>query len=122
MTLQELINIKQLDNAKYKVIFGDLVSDIYKNKPQYVDFLKNEPDWGTLEPQEISLIVSNFSHLARKTNMKLYAWLFDEKYILRDPYFALNAKGKLRVILLQESPLDYRRNNIFVSKNVLSKV
>lgn len=122
ISLQELVNLKQTNNSKYKIIFGDLVSDIYKNNLNYKNYLKDEPDWGNLDQKEISLIVSNFSHLARLNNLNMYSWLFNEKYILPEPYFALNAKGMLRVILLQESPTDYRRNNIFVSANVLSKV
>lgn len=122
-TLQELVNLKNTDNSKYKIEFGNIVMQIYQNNTNYQRYLKNEPEWGALEQKEISLIVSNFSHLARITgHMYLYSWLFDEKFILERPYFALDAKGMLRVVLLQESPFDYRRNNIFVSANVLTKV
>lgn len=124
MTLQTLIDIKCRDNNEYKIVFNNFVIDLYKNSNKYKDFLKIEPDWKTLDQKSISLIVSSMYHLARKTEwkMKVYSWMLDEKFILKEPYFALNAKGMLKVILLQESPKDFRRNNIYVSANVLEKV
>ncbi|MBQ9232542.1 MAG: hypothetical protein IJ167_00715, partial [Lachnospiraceae bacterium] len=106
------------------IVFNNFVIDLYKNSNKYKDFLKIEPDWKTLDQKSISLIVSSMYHLARKTEwkMKVYSWMLDEKFILKEPYFALNAKGMLKVILLQESPKDFRRNNIYVSANVLEKV
>jgi len=126
MTLQELVDVKREDNAKYKILFGDLVADIYscKDDVKYSSFLEKEPNWDGLEKKDISLIVSAFVHLSDLTQgkIKAYKWLYSQKFILDEPYFALNAKGGLRDILLQESPPAYRRNNIFVSANVLTKV
>lgn len=124
MTLQTLIDIKCKNNSEYKIVFNNFVIDLYKNQNKYKDFLKIEPDWKKLDQKSISLIVSSMYHLARKTEwkMKVYSWMLDEKFILKEPYFALNAKGMLKVILLQESPKDFRRNNIYVSANVLEKV
>lgn len=125
-SLQDLINIKKIDKNRYKIIFGDFVEDVYQNvkNNKYINFLEKEPNWDGLEDKEISLIVSNLYFLANKSNwsLKPYHWMLDPKFILKDPYFAADAKGMLRVILLQESPLEYRRNNIFVSSNVLEKV
>ena len=125
MTLQTLIDIKCRNNNEYcKIVFNNFIIDLYKNSNKYKDFLKIEPDWKKLDQKSISLIVSSMYHLARKTEwkMKVYPWMLDEKFILKEPYFALNAKGMLKVILLQESPKDFRRNNIYVSANVLEKV
>lgn len=124
MTFQELVDIKSQDNGKYKISFNNFIMDLYENPDKYGNFLEKEPDWGKLDEKSVSLIVSNMYHLARKTNwsMKVYPWMSDEKFILKEPYFALNAKGMLKVILLQESPKDFRRNNIYVSENVLEKI
>ena len=124
MTLQTLIDIKCKNNNEYKIVFNNFVIDLYKNPNKYKDFLKIEPDWKKLDQKSISLIVSSMYHLARKTEwkMKVYSWMLDEKFILKEPYFALNAKGMLKVILLKESPKDFSRNNIYVSANVLEKV
>jgi len=49
-------------------------------------------------------------------------WVFKEKYFLKEPMFALNAKGDLRTILLVESPNEFLVRNIFVSNNCLQRV
>ena len=124
LTLQDLINIKNKDNSEYKIQFGNFIINLYKNPEKYEKFLEKEPNWLDLDKKSISLIVSNMTYLCRKVNckMKIYKWMLDKKFILKEPYFAMNAKDMLRIILLQESPYDYRKNNIFVSENVLSKI
>lgn len=79
MTLQDLVNLKREDNAKYKILFGDLVADIYncKDDVKYSSFLEKEPDWGGLEKKDISLIVSDFVHLhLRKKTTPTWAGSF----------------------------------------------
>jgi hypothetical protein len=39
------------------------------------------------------------------------------KYNLQSPWFPEIAKGDLRIILIRESPNEYRFRNIFVSAN-----
>lgn len=49
-------------------------------------------------------------------------WIFDSQVYLNEPQFSMNAKGALRLILLQESPKWYRSRNLFVSANCSRRV
>ena len=49
-------------------------------------------------------------------------WFNSFKYVLRQPYFPGNLKGNIRLVLIKESPVEFRIRNLFVSSNVLSRV
>jgi hypothetical protein len=49
-------------------------------------------------------------------------WVFNKKYYLKKPYFSLNAKGDLRLILIAESPVQFKMRHIFTSANTLERV
>ncbi len=48
------------------------------------------------------------------------AWAQESKRVLDQPFFAAKTHG-LRMILLQESPAEFRVRNLFVSANALSR-
>lgn len=129
MTLQELVDIENkygIDD--FILYFNDFIDEInrrIKNNDKSIEnIFKKEPNWGNLDKKRISWIVSASNHIISKSNksIKRYKWMIDEKFVLKKPYFACNAKGMLRVILLQESPYWFAMNNIWVSENVLNRV
>lgn len=48
------------------------------------------------------------------------SWVREKQYFLESPWFATNIPG-LRILLLMESPVFFRRRNLFVSRNALSR-
>jgi len=59
--------------------------------------------------------------LCFKNNIDIPAWVFDKKYRLKEPFF-VGGLENLKAFLLVESPVSFRRRNIFVSQNVLRRV
>lgn len=59
--------------------------------------------------------------LCFKNNIDIPAWVFDKKFRLKEPFF-VGGLETLKAFLLVESPLPFRRRNIFVSQNVLKRV
>ena len=47
-------------------------------------------------------------------------WVFQDRFFLDDPWFASPIDG-LRPLLLMESPVFFRRRNLYVSRNALSR-
>lgn len=47
-------------------------------------------------------------------------WVFADRFFLRDPWFASSIEG-MKPLLLMESPVFFRRRNLFVSRNALSR-
>jgi hypothetical protein len=59
-------------------------------------------------------------HLARRFNLPIPEWVDEPQRFLDNPFFAGGFED-LKAILLVESPLAFRRRQIFVSANALSR-
>jgi hypothetical protein len=59
--------------------------------------------------------------LCVRNRLKIPAWVEDKKLFLKEPFFVGNLES-LKSFLLVESPVSFRRRNIFVSENVLNRV
>ena len=58
--------------------------------------------------------------LCLEYHIPIPSWVQNEQYFLKTPFFA-GGMESLKAFLLVESPLPFRRRNIFVSENALSR-
>ena len=119
-TLQEVVNALINDEAR---VINQLVDDTKREGLLHFD-LSHEPHWGDLPIERIAYFVSSLEwicdHLSQETVKPL--WFYDEKFFLKTPLFAMNAQGILRLVLMIESPVEFKMRNIYVSKNVLERM
>ena len=59
--------------------------------------------------------------LAWDHRMEPPEWIFGPERFLRDPWFAASDIPGLRPLLLMESPVSFRRRNLFVTANALER-
>lgn len=120
-SLQDFVN--NISGRKdWGVPFRDYFDMVRKCESLEVNYFEEEPDWKDLTVETVAYIVATCHYVARREGIKVQRWFFKDRYFLKKPLFALNAKGMLRVILLKESPKEYRIRNIFVSANVMDRV
>ena len=79
-------------------------------------------DLENLSKVEKAMLAASVDQLFNEAMLERPEWVYDESTFLKKPYFALNAKGGLRIILLRESPRWFRARNLFVSANCLERV
>jgi hypothetical protein len=77
------------------------------------------------EPTRISAVHDAYlavvaEHLALRFELHIPDWTETEGRVLADPFFAGGLEG-LKALLLVESPLAFRRRQIFVSRDALSR-
>ena len=101
------------------IYIGDFLDYFYSNPS--ADSL-DEPVWTNQSDYTKSFISAMAAQLAFNYGFKIPKWTKDEKYILKEPHFAMNAKGNLRLVLLAESPKFFRDRNIYTTDNVLGRV
>jgi len=58
-------------------------------------------------------------HLCRRDSIRIPEWVHDRKFFLQSPYFDGPEDSKAKLIV--ESPVEFRRRNIFVSKNMIDR-
>jgi hypothetical protein len=67
-----------------------------------------------------SYFAASVEYLCLESHIPIPAWVHNKKYFLKDPFFAGGLES-LKAFLLVESPLPFRRRNIFVSENALER-
>jgi hypothetical protein len=97
----------------------------------YLDEFKNESDLeriSSFSDEPVNCIREKAAYLAALVeqlclahNLEIPSWVNKKKYFLKYPLFYSKFQN-LKATLIQESPVAFRRRNIFVSKNVLSRV
>ncbi len=106
--------------------FGYMIRD-------FLDRFRDEPSPSLIaeEPALLASILSDngladaylaatAAWLANKNRLPVPAWAKGSSRALETPWFAARSH-KLRMLLLQESPSEFRLRNLFVSANALSR-
>jgi hypothetical protein len=72
------------------------------------------------QPETDAYLAALAEYLCRESGMHPPAWTEQPAYYLKRPWFAGGLEN-LKAILLAESPTAFRRRNLFVSANALSR-
>lgn len=75
-----------------------------------------------LQDHHYAHLAGMVEYLCNRTLIKKPKWIFKDKYFLKEPYFSEDAKGKLRLVFLQESPQELKARNYFASANTFYRV
>ena len=68
-----------------------------------------------------SFIAASVDYLCNKYNIDQPEWVYKDEFVLKHPYFAADAKGDLRIYLLQMSPKEFRTRHVYVDEDPLSR-
>ncbi|MFH0926094.1 MAG: hypothetical protein V1872_10795 [bacterium] len=125
----DMYTIKQLfedihNNKPYKICLGNFLDDYYYSESEIKKrMIQEEPNrHPEIERFIYAYVAASVHKLANDYNLDVPAWVFDEFYFLKEPHFAMNARGKLRLILMYESPAEFKFRNLFEVANTLSRV
>lgn len=77
---------------------------------------------GKLENGEITdaYLAATAEYLAWRYRLRNPEWTYDSRRVVKEPWFATDIEG-IKPLLAMESPASFRRRNLFVSKNALSR-
>lgn len=115
--------IKHYGTQKY-ISLGNFLDSYYsaRKRNKHLGIFSRKPEFGRMRKKDISYLVSSFIYLLEQDNQKIPKWLLDEKYILKDPYFTdENCSDNMKGYLLANSPMCYRRNNIYTDRKPLRR-
>ncbi|MDD2247717.1 MAG: hypothetical protein PHC39_11730 [Proteiniphilum sp.] len=110
--------------SEINIFFGNFLDEFYA--ADYEDKKKmvfEEPLYYKVIPHSsYAYIAAMVDFLCNKYELEKPQWIFKDRYYLKDPYFTHDFKGDMRIILLIESPLEFKIRNVFVSENALTRV
>lgn len=82
--------------------------------------IKRFPFKGIKDKKYAAYVAAMVEELCFRNNIDSPGWVFDKKYRLKEPFF-VGGLESLKAFLLVESPISFRRRNIFLSQNVLER-
>lgn len=116
----------QFSQVRSKSEFGYALRD-------FLDRFREQPDPALLEQEPAALepwfgdggvadayLAAAAAWLCHKLGLAAPRWAWEDQRRLSKPWFAAGTHG-LRMILLQESPAEFRVRNLFVSANALER-
>ena len=89
-------------------------SDLIRDEPEFLAAILS--DQGRAD----AYLASTAAWLAKKHNLPTPPWARGIARCLEEPWFAARSHN-LKMILLQDSPSEFRLRNLFVSANALSR-
>lgn len=124
MTVAEVVKWTCENIDEFEIFFGDFLDEFYRSsETKRIEMVKDEPEsFENVPLQTYAFLAGAVEKLCNDSELEPPDWVFKEKYFLKDPMFALDAKGMLRLVLLVESPNEFVVRNIFVTENCLQRV
>lgn len=106
-----------IDGGDWKISFMEFV-DGFRRNPSERLFLKN-PRTLNPDPKLYALLQSICLELCREKKISPKGWL-NKRAFLSKPWFVSGMKS-LYAMAIKESPLSFRKNNIFVLENFMNR-
>ena len=108
--------VQQEGFSSWKIHYMELVDEFCKRIDPRLILL---PPIRELHPQLRALLASIVLQLCEEVGQESPGWA-RQRYFLDDPWF-ISGMESLKAMAIRESPLAFRRNNIFVHENFLQR-
>lgn len=124
MTVWDIAHWTNQDIRHFEIHVGNFLDEFYRcDRKTRTRMVEREPQHGEkLAPHMLPFLAGMVHKLCNDYGVDCPTWVHKEKYILKEPYFPLNATGNLRQLLIEESPEEFRTRNIFTTDNCLTRV
>ena len=112
------------DGGDFYLLLGNFLDEFYKALSDVqAQMIRESPE--DMDRQEYVPFLASTAHkLANDYALEPPRWTFEKRCYLpgRNPHFACNAKGNLRLLFMYKSPSEFKHRNLFVDENVLGRV
>jgi hypothetical protein len=122
LTLKNVSERYTADNEYH--FFGQFLDDFRNEKSDKYALIADEPIASCNMSQVFQCMLAAAAHkLANDNNLSVPEWVFNNKYVLNNAYYAFNTKiREYQNHLKETSPDEYKQRNPFMGDSVLSRV
>lgn len=124
MDVRDISHLTSQNERSFEIHTGNFLDEFYRSSnDQRKKMVEKEPSYyPSLAPHILPFLAGMTEKLCNDYNLDCPAWIYRPQYYLKEPTFWMEAKGDLRLVLLVESPIEFRLRNIFTSGNSLTRV
>lgn len=114
------------EHLKFHYYCADLIDRIdYADNEEKLKITNSFPfpddEYITCDKINSAYLAAVVEHLCRRDKIRIPEWVHDPKYFLQEPFFGGGLEN-IKSFLIVESPVAFRRRNIFVSENATVRV
>ncbi len=112
------------EGCDFYICLGNFLDEFYgSNQTARAEMIQAEPPSVRVPKEYKAFLAAAVHKLANDYGLDVPAWTFKKDYyLLEKPFFDCQAKGKLRLLFMYKSPLEFKHRNVFVDENVLVRV
>lgn len=105
---------------------GNFLDNFYRSSTSQAEryrMVRDQPLFADYVSERDRAFIAGMAHkLCEDYRVRKPFWIFHDEFFLKEPYFSNDAQNELRLVLLRESPAQFRIRNIFTSANTLVRV
>jgi hypothetical protein len=118
------ISLKTNAGADFYLSLGDFLDDFRWLTAELRAAAIEETPEDMEKPEYIPFLASTAHKMSLDSGLTPPAWVFNKRCYLpgNQPFFACNARGRLRLWFMFKSPAEFKHRNLFVDENVLARV
>lgn len=118
------ISLLANEGQDFDLLLGNFLDEFYLAGPSRQESMLDLPPIDMTKPERVPLLAACAHKLALDHGLYPPKWVFEPRCYLpgSSPYFALGAKGNLRLLFMYKSPSEFKHRNLFVDENVLVRV
>ena len=123
MTMSDIINQHLVQGRDFTFAWAMFLDAFFAaGEHNKYEMTRYEPVELPLTLEMMAFLASSVHKLTREARIIVPNWVFQEKFVLKRPFFVGNPSDKLRLVYLVESPPEFKMRNIFTSENTLSRI
>jgi len=103
--------------------FLDVFYACQNDKDKMYALIKREPKNSKSVPDyQYAMCAASANKLANDFGIKVPAWVWKNRYYMKEMYFGSIRKGRLRMYNMLYSPAEFKHRGLFVDENILKRV
>jgi len=107
---------------QFRYLLADYIDTFNRaTKAEKVKMIETFPFPNLKKSRDKAYVAALVEELCVRSKLRIPDWVEDKNLFLKEPFFVGDLES-LKSFLLVESPVSFRRRNIFVSNNVLNRV
>lgn len=124
MTVWEIVKLTGKDVNQFAIHCGNFLDEFYRSSNEKRQrMVEREPEALPNLPDYMLPFLAGMVHkLCNDYGVDCPDWIHKASFFLKEPHFWLNAQGNLRLVLLAESPIEFKIRNLFMTSDTLTRV
>lgn len=118
-------NISQLlDKEDEMLLYGQLLDNFYSAKTdnEKMSLIIDEPEYNEQHIVFLCMLAGTVEKLAKNYNLPIPEWVNEDKYVMKNIYYAFDTQNpEFQKYLSETTPDEYKKRNIMVGESMLER-